>query len=677
MNGTMTMTPFSPTPVSLASSPSLSAKTSLNRLSRLGTGLLLGLVLSLSATQARAADLVIDNGTPQFSVLGDWPLSTSIAGYLGSNYQTHIARGPVPGALTVDNTDAGFSVTGEWPLSTSIAGYLGNNYRTHEANGPKPGSVVIDNGSGLATGTWPLSTAVAGYQGSNYQTHAAGTGENRFTWPLAGSGQYRVFAKWTANPNRATNAPYTVRHSAGESTILINQQQNGGQWQLLGTYALDANSRVTLSDAANGYVIADAVMAEPVGAAANTATWTLPVSVAKNYRVYARWSAYANRASNARYTVAHSAGETPVTVNQQQNGGQWQLLGTYALDANSRVRLTDDADGYVIADAVMAVAEDAPSANRATWTPGLTEAGSYDVYAQWSAYPNRATNAPYTIRHQGGTTTVTVNQQQNGGQWNLLGRFDLVPGQSAVTLTDEADGYVIADAVRLTLISPAAAKLYYLHTDHLDTPRLVTDETNRIVWRSTPLAEPFGMTPPEDDPDGDGLPFILNLRFPGQLFDKEANTHYNTFRDYNPEIGRYLQSDPIGLNGGINTYLYVGGDPLRKTDPTGEIGIIGAVIGAGIDIGYQMIIEDKDWKCVNIGSVLTAAAVGAFTPGWPALGGLARGAEKAIAEWGWLGLQDAITWQGLGWGSGHLLISALKKKPWTIGNDCEGNNGAK
>jgi len=90
-----------------------------------------------------------------------------------------------------------------------------------------------------------------------------------------------------------------------------------------------------------------------------------------------------------------------------------------------------------------------------------------------------------------------------------------------------------------------------------------------------------------------------------------------------------------------------------------------------------MIIEDKDWKCVNIGSVLTAAAVGAFTPGWPALGGLARGAEKAIAEWGWLGLQDAITWQGLGWGSGHLLISALKKKPWTIGNDCECNNGAK
>ncbi|MGP1666928.1 MAG: RHS repeat-associated core domain-containing protein [Rhodanobacter sp.] len=56
---------------------------------------------------------------------------------------------------------------------------------------------------------------------------------------------------------------------------------------------------------------------------------------------------------------------------------------------------------------------------------------------------------------------------------------------------------------------------------------------------------------------------------PGQYFDKETNTHYNYFRDYDPAIGRYLQSDLIGLRGGINTYGYVGADPLGAIDSEG------------------------------------------------------------------------------------------------------------
>ena len=60
------------------------------------------------------------------------------------------------------------------------------------------------------------------------------------------------------------------------------------------------------------------------------------------------------------------------------------------------------------------------------------------------------------------------------------------------------------------------------------------------------------------------------LRFPGQYADKETNLHYNYFRDcYDPALGRYCQSDPIGLRGGINTYAYALSDPLRKVDPLG------------------------------------------------------------------------------------------------------------
>lgn len=115
---------------------------------------------------------------------------------------------------------------------------------------------------------------------------------------------------------------------------------------------------------------------------------------------------------------------------------------------------------------------------------------------------------------------------------------------------------------------------------YLNTPRLIANQAGATVWRWD-NTEPFGNSMPNDDPDGDSVPFVFDLRFPGQYFDLETGLNQNYYRDYDPNIGRYTESDLIGLSGGLNTYLFVAADPLSLVDPRGLFSLGGSSSSGG------------------------------------------------------------------------------------------------
>jgi RHS repeat-associated protein len=160
-----------------------------------------------------------------------------------------------------------------------------------------------------------------------------------------------------------------------------------------------------------------------------------------------------------------------------------------------------------------------------------------------------------------GETTIFVYDLE--GQ--LLGEYD----QTGKAIRE----YVWLDNIPVAMFVPDPANasgaplIYYIHADHLNAPRVVVDQNDVKRWRW--LAEPFGTTAPEINPDGLGG-FTQNLRFPGQYADAESGLFYNHNRYYTKDGGHYTQSDPIGLAGGSwSTYTYGDGNPLQLVDPQG------------------------------------------------------------------------------------------------------------
>jgi RHS repeat-associated protein len=135
--------------------------------------------------------------------------------------------------------------------------------------------------------------------------------------------------------------------------------------------------------------------------------------------------------------------------------------------------------------------------------------------------------------------------------------------------TGQSRDYVWADGTLVAIMdNPAQGgdNIHYVYTDNLGTPRSVTTQTGTLVWDWPYNQNPFG------EAAASGSSYTLNLRYPGQYFDQEDGLSYNYHRDYEPGTGRYAQSDPTGLEGGISTYAYVTNNPIGGFDPLGLCG---------------------------------------------------------------------------------------------------------
>jgi RHS repeat-associated protein len=340
-----------------------------------------------------------------------------------------------------------------------------------------------------------------------------------FTWTNPPPGTYTLTAVATDGQGaQTTSAARTIKVDASNlpPTVNLTSPANNAVFNTPATITLkanasapEANDTVARVDFFDGATLVGSATAAPYSATiANAAAGTHVLTAV------ATDGQGAQTTSAARTVTVNSATNQPPTVvlTSPADGATFSAPATVSLTATA-----SDADGSIA---------------RVDFFQGTTPIGT-------------ATTAPYTFG------------------WTKVGQ-----GSYAITAlaTDNGGAVTTSAAVNIT-VNLGVVQTYYIVPDHLDTARLIQDQAGNTVWRWD-QGEPFGNDVPNNNPSGVGA-FEFNLRFPGQYFDRETNLAYNYYRDYDPSLGRYVQSDPIGLDGGLNTYVYVRNYPLGLIDPKG------------------------------------------------------------------------------------------------------------
>ena len=352
------------------------------------------------------------------------------------------------------------------------------------------------------------------------------------------------FYQGTTLIGTATAAPYTfswMSVPAGNYSLTAVATNDGGGTTTSAPVAIkvDAAPTVTLDSPGNAAVFAQGVAVSLSATPADTVGAITKVDFYEGANLIGTANASPYMAS---WTPA-AAGAYSLTAVATNDAGMTATSSavSIAVDAAPSVSISSPADGSSFT---------APATINLAVTAADTVGTVKQVdYYQGSTLIGSSTTAPFSFAWA------------NVG----VGTYSL----TAVATNDSGETTTSA-AVNITVKS-GIAQVYYIETDHLNTPRLIEDQNGNAVWRND-NTEPFGDSVPNDDPNNTGNHFEFPLGLSLYYRDRETGTFYAQRRDaYYAVTGRFWQSDPIGLRGGTNTYSYVGGSPLRRIDPAGLV----------------------------------------------------------------------------------------------------------
>jgi RHS repeat-associated protein len=353
------------------------------------------------------------------------------------------------------------------------------------------------------------------------------------------------------------------------------------------------NHRIT-SITVNGTVILNNVTYDPFGPV-NGWAWGNSTTASRNYDQDGKVTAINSAGDTINFGYDNAFRITSIT-DTGTGADTWTPIGYDLLDrltgatkTSASYGWTYDANGNRLTQTGTSAStfNPASTSNLLNSTTGaLARTYGYDAAGNTTGFSNLV----FTYNDRGRMSSATVGSTTTNYIYSAIGQMIKKTVGSTVTVLvyDEAGhvlgeytsaGVLIQETIWMGDIPVATLRpngstactsticIFYVHTDQLNAPRKISQPSSgTLAWRWD--TDPFGTATPNQNPGSLGT-FKYNLRFPGQYYQAETGLNQNMARDYDPQVGRYVESDPVGLEAGVNTYSYVASDPIGYSDAFG------------------------------------------------------------------------------------------------------------